>query len=1237
MAKLAKLQSKPKRAPPARQKPAPKPAPAAPPSTAFGQPLQAKMTVGPAKDRFEAEADRVADSVLRGASAPPAISSLSAQPAQRQESHEEEETLQTKKKKPEEELQRKAKPEEELQRKSSPEEELQRQAEEEETELQREAASAGPISASPSVESAVAAARGRGRPLSAETRGKMEQGFGRDFGAVRVHDDSRAHRLSEDLSAHAFTTGSDIFFARGAYRPSTSSGQRLLAHELTHVVQQSGTGGVQTKRIQRNGGQQPSGSGNQPQTPPRTWPDPLGNANRGIDLTTQPHTYRLPQLMLPRIDGKLKGAEARGSITGGTSGLLPASGQWRWTGQGSRTELDAQGEPVGRPQRLIWERDVENPPLAAAITNRFGSSAPDIFRGGDPNQKVYYLRLGASQFKPTTLIGTAAELSQNSLLLRPTWPSFMEVDHYREIQHGGAHEIGNMWLLDRTTNNATGTRAKTDVQNALNDLFRDARQSNFFTGPNASADRSAFQGWPTDSAEILFGSIGSYSVSSASFYDRTEIEAGNHLPTLQALNSTELAAEGFQLGPNNQLTNVNVFIDRDRPFARRFTVNGNQLVYNGPAPFIDGFNLSRVEFPVPPQLSDGERIGCLWGRAFRTLSSVTVEQNGQVTTGENVEAEVDEGLIEIYSRTDLGYGGYLNTEILETQLYLAGAFNLLGMSPIAFNTGGINDDWQLFAGGNVTADNPLFPGFQFAIRVQGDAIFIDAPIPTERLNFGPFSVTEANLQVGFDTDGPFIGGNAAFQIEGLGQGTVEARRLNLAGTFNFDVEAFDPASVSVAYSDGNWAAEATLGVKQGVIPGVSSGEVSVTVNEEGFSLTGSAQLAGPGLPEGTSITIGYDEERGLTIGGELPLNTERIPGVRGARMAVTVTRTPEGEWSVAGNGTAEIELPGVTGSLTVMYADGQLTIIGAGEVSRPPLTGSLSMTASNAPADEEGNPIEGPPLETFRVFGSGSASIQFGRYITGTVGITLLENGEIELMGRIALPPEIPLIEERRYDYDIFDFPEVRFPIIGLTIPVLNRSVGVFGFVRGGMDAVVVVGPGVLRDTAVEAVYNPDRPEEASITGESQFDLSASAEVGLSITGGIGAGLAIVEATGEVGIRAGLGLVLTGGAQVQVGWTPVGGLEVDAGIFGEARPKFRVSLIAEARVVVDALLWSGELWSEDWEHELASFGPDVVWRAELPASWSEQSGLDLNINNLELTYPDISLSDFAAGVFDAAA
>jgi hypothetical protein len=74
----------------------------------------------------------------------------------------------------------------------------------------------------------------------------MESSFGADFSGVRVHADAQSDTLNQSLNARAFTTGQDVFFRQGAYSPGSSGGRELLAHELTHVVQQNGDQ-VQTK------------------------------------------------------------------------------------------------------------------------------------------------------------------------------------------------------------------------------------------------------------------------------------------------------------------------------------------------------------------------------------------------------------------------------------------------------------------------------------------------------------------------------------------------------------------------------------------------------------------------------------------------------------------------------------------------------------------------------------------------------------------------------------------------------------------------------------------------------------------------------------------------------------------------------------------------------------------------------------------------------------------------------
>jgi hypothetical protein len=84
--------------------------------------------------------------------------------------------------------------------------------------------------------------KGTGSPLPEGARQKMEGLFGADLGGVRVHDNTEARELNQELDAEAFTIGSEVFVGEGSYSPDSTRGQALLAHELTHVAQQGGLG-----------------------------------------------------------------------------------------------------------------------------------------------------------------------------------------------------------------------------------------------------------------------------------------------------------------------------------------------------------------------------------------------------------------------------------------------------------------------------------------------------------------------------------------------------------------------------------------------------------------------------------------------------------------------------------------------------------------------------------------------------------------------------------------------------------------------------------------------------------------------------------------------------------------------------------------------------------------------------------------------------------------------------------
>ncbi len=179
-------------------------------SLAGGGVVQTKLTVGPAGDSYEREADKVAD----------AVTATPAAAAQRQGPDEDDLQLSR--------IQRQDLEDEELQmsriRRSPGADEL----------------GIGPAGGDldSTTESAISSARGTGRSLDSSVRREMESSFGADFSSVRVHTGPESDSLNASMGAQAFTHGSDVFVRSGDYSPGSPAGKHLLAHELTHVVQQ---------------------------------------------------------------------------------------------------------------------------------------------------------------------------------------------------------------------------------------------------------------------------------------------------------------------------------------------------------------------------------------------------------------------------------------------------------------------------------------------------------------------------------------------------------------------------------------------------------------------------------------------------------------------------------------------------------------------------------------------------------------------------------------------------------------------------------------------------------------------------------------------------------------------------------------------------------------------------------------------------------------------------------------
>ena len=199
-----------------------------------------KLTINAPGDRYEQEADRIAEQVMqtpRGGRSTqggqetqirrkPLLSQIS-RVVQRMPTETEEEEN-------EKEGMLQTKPISSIQRKCA---KCANEEEEKQT-IQTKSNTASPQTAKPSLAARIQRSRGQGTPMDSATQHFMSSRFGTDFTNVRIHTDSTAAKMSQEINAQAFTTGRDVYFNRGKYSPHTPSGKQLLAHELVHVVQQ---------------------------------------------------------------------------------------------------------------------------------------------------------------------------------------------------------------------------------------------------------------------------------------------------------------------------------------------------------------------------------------------------------------------------------------------------------------------------------------------------------------------------------------------------------------------------------------------------------------------------------------------------------------------------------------------------------------------------------------------------------------------------------------------------------------------------------------------------------------------------------------------------------------------------------------------------------------------------------------------------------------------------------------
>ena len=211
-----------------------------------------------------------------------------------------------------------------------------------------------------------------GTPLSMATRRFMEPRFGHDFSQVRVHTDEAASRSAQIMQARAYTVADDIVFAAGKYAPGTQDGDRLLAHELTHVLQQ--TGG------------EPAEAARQDATTASDAPVIQREEDKGGGVTTEApaakHTFTSPELKTPDLD--LEYVKGKYVLSGSVDYEVtqPASSGGEKQGEGPGTKLKSSGGVAASLEAPKYQAEVQAE-FEKHTTDLLGQITPKVKLGAE--------------------------------------------------------------------------------------------------------------------------------------------------------------------------------------------------------------------------------------------------------------------------------------------------------------------------------------------------------------------------------------------------------------------------------------------------------------------------------------------------------------------------------------------------------------------------------------------------------------------------------------------------------------------------------------------------------------------------------------------------------------------------------------------------------------------------------------------------------------------------------------
>lgn len=754
------------------------------------------------------------------------------------------------------------------------------------------------------IEQKINAKRGSGRPLEPHIKSQMDDSFAYDFSDVRIHSDKEAAELCASLNAQAFAIGNDIFFNEGKFDPESDTGKELLAHELTHVVQQRDE--VQRSRVHRK--------------------DPGGKkGGSGSKGKIENDELKIPTLKVP----KFKSRHAA-MYKNGIKRKFPYN---RKSVEGSKG------------QKTLWLQDGE---IEAGIKTAMGDLKSKATVDAAPDgEKVYYLKWGKMK-----LFGTESVLVENSKI--PLWNangnvSAFDVDHMLELQlEGGENTLNNMELLNFSGNRSSGSLIADSIDSSIND---------FVTESDSGLSRAEIdKKYPVSFDTVSFTLETAKSQKGADkdgFWSRDQIKAGEHLSGFTGMTSDEI----------KELKG-----SKEDPVAFTSVVGGARFDQAGlskiPGFSKGAINISAGSESKGPD----DKVGTLTGKfepnpaIFETIDNLEIPLYGMkgIAFAGYIKRRSGGGLEKILS--NLKFKGLSPIEIDSADLMpgvgivakgrVLPSVDILGKDGIDLQiTGQSIELSKTFSSGDISLPPPfkindasltIFAGNK-GLGVRGDVNFEitnvgKGTISGEGKSSGVFAIkgnfefdkkifNKASVEVSYTHTGEGadkweIKGNIQIpkgKIKGVKKADItvgyDGKTLSASGTAEFDIPGIKSGKLDVTYSQEQLVINGEVDLKHQLI---KSGKVKATVSKTGeeykVALSGNVQ---PNIP-GISTDLSVDYQDGIiTVTGTVGYAKGRLSG----SVTVGVTNRSVGADGQPAGGPSESLTPFGGGSLTLKITD----------------------------------------------------------------------------------------------------------------------------------------------------------------------------------------------------------------------------------------------------------------------------------------------------------------------------